>query len=54
MLRDFIKNNFLIKFLNNHSRYAGFNLKNFNFIWNIKETIRRQAISKMKFNFRKH
>jgi len=31
----FIENNFF-RFLINHSRYVGFNLKNFNFIWNIQ------------------
>jgi len=40
MSRGFIENNFLIKFLNNHSRYAGFNFKIFNFIWNIKGAVR--------------
>jgi len=40
MPRCFIENNYLIKFLNNRLRYAGFNLKNFNLIWYIKGAIR--------------
>ena len=43
-----------IKLLNNHSRYAGLDSKNILISFGISKGHTRQAIFKMRFNFRKH